>query len=160
MPDEIPIPDNDQAPPEPETQTAKSSPSPSYAIPEGEFCVFGKVYARPQHASALARVYEETTRLAASEPGMIYYSISQEPEAEDTTTDDAGRGEGGGGGEKKRSRVFYFFEQYTGREAFEAHNRQPIIRKLLDEDKYIETVEDVVFTKPLKGVGSVGPAGK
>ncbi|EGZ68912.1 hypothetical protein NEUTE2DRAFT_159488 [Neurospora tetrasperma FGSC 2509] len=114
------------------------------------------VYAHPQHASALARVYEETTRLAASEPGVIYYSISQEP----ADADAGGSGKEGGGGGEERSRVFYFFEQYTGREAFEAHNRQPIIRKLLEEDKYIERVEDVVFAKPLKGVGPVGPAGK
>lgn len=94
---------------------------------------------------------------------MIYYSISQEPEPEpkdtDTISDDA-RGSGkeeGGERENERespSRVFYFFEQYTGREAFEAHNRQPIIRKLWEEDKYIERVEDVVFTKVVRGVGN------
>ncbi|KAJ4420301.1 hypothetical protein N0V85_000650 [Neurospora sp. IMI 360204] len=161
MPNEIPIPNNDQGPPG-GTETGTGTGTPSYTIPETEFCVYGKpikppfdspfsqiialqnpsinpsprtqVYAHPQHASALALVYEETTRLSASEPGVIYYCISRE-------SDDSGRG----GGD---SRVFHFFERFTGREAFEAHSRQPIIRKLLEEDGYIERVE-AVFVKPL-----------
>ena len=58
---------------------------------------------------------------------MIYYCISRDLED---------------------PKVFHFFERYAGREAFEAHNRQPIIKKLVEEDGYIERVE-AVFGKPL-----------
>ncbi|KAK3388763.1 hypothetical protein B0T20DRAFT_484331 [Sordaria brevicollis] len=99
----------------------------SHEIPETEFCV----YAHPQHASSLALVYQETTRLAASEPGVIYYCISRDLEDE---------------------RVFHFFERYKGRVAFEEHNRLPVIKKLLEEDGYIERVE-AVFASPLMARG-------
>lgn len=33
-------------------------------IPKDEFCVFGIVYASPEHADALKAVYAKTTRLA------------------------------------------------------------------------------------------------
>ncbi|KAJ4308191.1 hypothetical protein N0V94_009461 [Neodidymelliopsis sp. IMI 364377] len=84
-------------------------------IPEGEFCVFGTVYAYPEHADALEAVYAETTRLAASEPGSIYYCICRD-------SDDRN--------------VFHFFERYTGRAAFEEHNAQPIVQKLMRDRLY------------------------
>jgi quinol monooxygenase YgiN len=111
-------------------------------VPEGEFCVFGivssidalnnshlpvQVYAYPEHADALEAVYAETTRLAASEPGTIYYCISRDPD--DRT-------------------VFHFFERYAGRAAFEEHNAQPIIKKLIQDKlfkgvkaKFVEAIE-------------------
>ncbi|KAJ5591550.1 uncharacterized protein N7459_001919 [Penicillium hispanicum] len=88
-------------------------------IPEDEFCVFGTVYAYPQHADALEAVYAETTRLAQFEPGTIYYCLCRD--GDDRT-------------------VFHFFERYKGRAAFDAHNAQPIIQKLM-ADQYIRGVK-------------------
>ncbi|KAJ5827589.1 hypothetical protein N7447_004352 [Penicillium robsamsonii] len=88
-------------------------------IPEGEFVVFGTVYAYPEHADALEAVYAETTRLAQFEPGSVYYCIARD-------RDDLN--------------IFHFFERYTGRKAFDEHNAQPIIQKLL-ADKYIREVK-------------------
>ncbi|KAI1810903.1 hypothetical protein GGS20DRAFT_144303 [Poronia punctata] len=96
-------------------------------IPEGEFCVFGKVYAHPDKADALEAVYTETTRLAQSEPGTIYYCIARDPD--------------------DRS-VFHFFERYANKEAFYAHNQQPVIQKLLNEDNYFKDVT-AQFMKPI-----------
>ncbi|KAI0128321.1 hypothetical protein BJ170DRAFT_682118 [Xylariales sp. AK1849] len=89
-------------------------------IPEDEFCVYGTVYCHAENADALEAVYAETTRLAQSESGIIYYCIARD--GDDPT-------------------IFHFFERYTGRKAFEEHNQQPIIQKLLKVDKYIERVE-------------------
>ncbi|KAJ8104486.1 hypothetical protein OPT61_g10732 [Boeremia exigua] len=100
-------------------------------VPEGEFCVFGTVYAHPEHADALEAVYAETTRLAASEPGTIYYCISRD--SDDPT-------------------VFHFFERYTGRLAFEEHNAQPIIRKLI-QDRLFKGVK-AKFVDAIKPAGS------
>jgi hypothetical protein len=36
---------------------------------------------------------------------------------------------------------FHFFERYLGRQAFDDHNNQAIIQKLLNEDKYIRGVK-------------------
>lgn len=45
-------------------------------IPEDEdFVVYGTIHAYPEHADALEAVYAETTRLAESEPGTVYYCI-------------------------------------------------------------------------------------
>ncbi|KAJ5939808.1 hypothetical protein N7466_002942 [Penicillium verhagenii] len=88
-------------------------------VPEDEFVVFGTVYAYPEHADALEAVYVETTRLAQSEPGTIYYCICRD---QDDPT------------------IFHFFERYAGRQAFDDHNAQPIIEKLM-EDKYMRGVK-------------------
>lgn len=37
--------------------------------------------------------------------------------------------------------MFHMFERYQGKAGFEAHNRQPIIQKLLLEWKYIRGVK-------------------
>ena len=97
-------------------------------VPEEDFAIWGTVYAYPEHADALQKVYEETTRLAQSEPGSIYYCIGRD--ADDPT-------------------VFHFFERYKGKKAFEEHNNQPIIQKLLNEDKYIKGVK-AKFVTPLQ----------
>lgn len=86
-----------------------------------------QVYAFPEHADALEAVYRETTIHSASEPGILHYCISRD--ADDPA-------------------IFHFFERYTGREAFDAHNSLPIIQKLLNVDKYIKSVEAVI-AKPL-----------
>ncbi|KAK0737778.1 hypothetical protein B0T18DRAFT_432711 [Schizothecium vesticola] len=96
-------------------------------VPEDEFAVYGKVYAFPQHADALEAVYRETTILSASETGILHYCISRD--ADDPA-------------------IFHFFERYTGRDAFDAHNSQPIIQKLLNVDRYIKHVEAVI-AKPV-----------
>jgi quinol monooxygenase YgiN len=125
-----------------------------WKIPEGEFCVYGtvsaystsfpsiptpshriwliavKVYAHPDKADALEAVYAETTRLAQLEAGCIYYCIGRD--ADDPS-------------------IFQFFERYASKQAFDNHNSQPIIRKLLDVDKYIKDVT-ATFVKP------IGPA--
>lgn len=97
------------------------------SIPEDEFVVFGLVYAYPEHADALEAVYAETTRLAEFEPGTIYYCLARD--SDDPT-------------------LFHFFERYSGRKAFEAHNEQPIIQKLM-ADKYIKGVK-AKFNKAIK----------
>lgn len=105
--------------------TARYGPSPR--IPRHVHLQHLQVFAFPQHADALEAVYRETTMLSASEPGILYYCISRD--ADDPA-------------------VFHFFERYTGREAFDAHNSLPIIQKLLNEDGYIKNVEAVI-AKPL-----------
>jgi hypothetical protein len=49
--------------------------------------------------------------------------------------------------------MFHFFERYTGRAAFETHNKQPAIVKLLTVDLYIDRVEAefVRAVKPREG---------
>ena len=90
-----------------------------------------QVYAYPEHADALEAVYAETTRLAASEPGTIYYCISRD--GDDPT-------------------AFHFFERYTGRAAFDEHNSQPIIQKLI-EDKLFKGVK-AKFVEAIKPASS------
>ena len=86
-----------------------------------------QVYAFPQHADALEAVYRQTSILSKSEPGILYYCIARD--GDDPT-------------------IFHFFERYTGRKAFEDHNNQPIIQKLLNEDRYIKDVKAAI-AKPL-----------
>lgn len=126
------------------------SPEPAFLreippIPEDEFAVYGtvmlsfhhlerfflttQVYAHIEYADALEAVYTETTRLAASEEGIIYYCISRDG---------------------SNPSIFHFFERYTGKKAFEEHNSQPIIQKLLHQDRYIKDVK-AVFVKPITG---------
>ena len=100
-------------------------------IPEDEFCVFGTVYAYPEHADALEAVYAETTRLAQFEPGTIYYCLARD-------SDDRN--------------MFHFFERYMGRAAFDKHNEQPIIQKLM-ADKYIRGVK-AKFVKAIEPTSS------
>ncbi|KAM7183122.1 hypothetical protein V8F33_013793 [Rhypophila sp. PSN 637] len=89
-------------------------------IPEDEFCVHGIIYANPTKSDALEKIYAETTRLAATEPGMLHYSVARDPDNRD---------------------AFHFYERYAGRAAFEAHNGQPIIVRLLnDEEKLVRGV--------------------
>lgn len=45
-----------------------------------------------------------------------------------------------------------FRTRYTGREVFEEHNNQPIIQKLIYQDKYIRDVK-AKFVKPIKASG-------
>ena len=85
------------------------------------------MYAFPQHADALEAVYRQTSILSKAEPGILYYCISRD--GDDPT-------------------IFHFFERYTGRKAFEDHNKQPIIQKLLNEDRYIKDVKAAI-AKPL-----------
>ena len=119
-------------------------------IPEDEFCVYGtvnpatlsclfrsrpdnvhlQVYAHPEHTDALEAVYAETTRLAGSESGTIYYCLGRDP------------------GDPN---VFHFFERYKGKAAFAAHNDQPVIKKLL-ADNLIKGVK-ARFTKPIDPAG-------
>ncbi|KAJ3563420.1 hypothetical protein NPX13_g8203 [Xylaria arbuscula] len=101
--------------------------STKWDIPEGEFCIFGTVYAYPDKADALEAVYTETTRLAQAETGIVYYCLARD-------RDDPS--------------VFQFFERYKNQKAFEEHNSQPIIQKLLNEDKYIKDVT-AKFMKPI-----------
>jgi len=121
-------------------------------IPDGEFCVIGKVsftylvlyiesqphhisnlstsqrqvYAYPDKADELEAIYTETSRLAKDEPGNIAYCISRDPD--DPT-------------------VFHFFERYASKEAFAAHNSQPLSQKLINGN----LMKDVTakFMKPI-----------
>ncbi|KAM0707684.1 hypothetical protein Q7P35_004331 [Cladosporium inversicolor] len=90
-------------------------------IPEDEdFVVYGTIHAHPGSADALEAVYAETTRLAQNEPGTVYYCICRDQDDTD---------------------MFHMFERYKGKAAFDAHNAQPIIQKLLNEWKYIRGVK-------------------
>ncbi|TKA30076.1 hypothetical protein B0A50_02795 [Salinomyces thailandicus] len=95
-------------------------------VPEDEFCIYGTIHAHPQHADALAAMYAKTNQLAKSEAGTIQYCISRD--LGDPT-------------------IFHMFEQYAGTEAFEEHNAQPIIRKLI-QDQLFKGVKAVVV-KPI-----------
>jgi quinol monooxygenase YgiN len=79
-------------------------------------------------------VYAETTRLAQYETGTVYYSLGRDEE---------------------HRHVFHFFERYMGKKAFEAHNAQPIIQKLVNEDKYIRGVK-ARFVTPIRPTGQQG----
>ncbi|KAF2972354.1 hypothetical protein GQX73_g1357 [Xylaria multiplex] len=103
--------------------------SSEWNIPEGEFCVFGTVYVYPEKADALEAVYTETTRLARSEAGIVYYYYCLARDTGDPN-------------------VFHFFERYKSQDAFEEHNGQPITQKVLNEDKYIKRVT-AKFMKPI-----------
>ena len=85
-----------------------------------------QVYAYPEHADTLEAVYAETTRLSQFETGIIHYVLGRDP-------DDPN--------------VFHFFERYKGRQAFEDHNSQPIVQKLL-ADKLFKGVK-AKFVKPI-----------
>ncbi|KAI5356519.1 Putative antibiotic biosynthesis monooxygenase domain-containing protein [Septoria linicola] len=96
-------------------------------VPEDEFCVFGTVYAHPEHADALEAVYAQTTKSAASEPGIIYYCLARDPDDRN---------------------VFHFFERYTGRKAFEEHNNTPTVKMLIADGlmrgvkaKFVKAIE-------------------
>lgn len=96
-------------------------------IPEEEFVVFGTVHAYPEHADALEAVYAETTRFAEFEPGTVYYCLARD------------------GGDPN---IFHFFERYMGKKAFDDHNAQPIIQKLM-KDNWIKGVK----AKFMKAIG-------
>jgi quinol monooxygenase YgiN len=96
-------------------------------VPEDEFVVFGTVHAKPEHADALEAVYAETTRLAEFESGTIYYCLARD--SEDPS-------------------IFHFFERYAGKKAFDAHNAQPIIQKLMEDEWFIG-----VKAKFMKAIG-------
>ncbi|KAK5111000.1 hypothetical protein LTR62_005375 [Meristemomyces frigidus] len=102
-----------------------------FEIPEGEFIIFGTaspVYAHPEHADALAQVYAYTNEHAKSEPGTLQYCLARDPD--DPT-------------------VFHMFEHYASRKAFEEHNDQPIIKKLIEVDGFMKGVK-AKFMVPIK----------
>ncbi|KAF2449992.1 hypothetical protein P171DRAFT_405649 [Karstenula rhodostoma CBS 690.94] len=104
-----------------------SETSPQFPpIPDDEFCVYGTVYAHAKRADDLEKIYAETTRLAQFEKGVVYYCL---------------------GRDSKDPSVFYFFERYRGKEAFEGHNRQSVVQKLL-KDKIFKRVT-ASFVKPI-----------
>jgi quinol monooxygenase YgiN len=107
-------------------------------IPENEdFVVYGTIHAHPESADALEAVYVETTRLAQNEPGTVYYCIcrvslvhSHSQRSWLTRNQD-----------QDDRAMFHMFERYKGKAAFDAHNQQPIIQKLLLEWRYIRGVK-------------------
>jgi quinol monooxygenase YgiN len=107
-------------------------------IPENEdFVVYGTIHAHPESADALEAVYAETTRLAQSEPGTVYYCICrvsslQSHKLRITLTRKQ---------DQDDRTMFHMFERYQGKAAFDAHNKQPIIQKLIHEWKYIRGVK-------------------
>jgi len=44
---------------------------------EGEFVVYGTVYCKPEHADTLAALYSKMTKIAKTEPGVIYYKLAR-----------------------------------------------------------------------------------
>jgi quinol monooxygenase YgiN len=87
-----------------------------------------QVYAVPSHADAVEAVYKETTKLAQAEEGVVYYCISRD------TADPS---------------TFHFFERYKSKEAFQRHNEQEIIVKLVGSG-WMRDVK-AVFVKPITG---------
>ncbi|KAK4552442.1 hypothetical protein LTR86_010285 [Recurvomyces mirabilis] len=114
------------------------SDSDDLQIPEGEFLVYGTVYAHPQHADALEAIYAYTNEHAKSEPGTLQYYLVRD--ADDRN-------------------VFHMFEHYASRAAFDEHNSQPIIQKLISEDNYIKGVKAKFFS-PCTVAKAVPPGGK
>ncbi|KEF56082.1 uncharacterized protein A1O9_07663 [Exophiala aquamarina CBS 119918] len=95
-------------------------------IPEGEFCIYGTVYADPRHADEVEAIYKETTRLAQFEDGIVYYCLSRDQ-------DDPS--------------IFHFFERYKSKAAFDQHNQQDIIQKFI-KSGWMKDVK-AVFAKPI-----------
>ncbi|KAI0199944.1 hypothetical protein F4808DRAFT_461339 [Astrocystis sublimbata] len=84
-------------------------------VPEGEFCIYGTVYAYPDKADELEAVCAATTRkaMSAAEPGTLYYVLARD-RADPTQ--------------------FHYLERYAGRQAFIEHNSQPLIQKIINPD--------------------------
>ncbi|KAH8819461.1 hypothetical protein F5884DRAFT_12138 [Xylogone sp. PMI_703] len=98
----------------------------AWDIPEGEFCVYGTVYTVPEHADKVEAVYKETTKLAEAEEGTVYYCISRD---------------------QQDPSIFHFFERYKSKKAFQEHNDQEIIDKLVNSG-WMKDVK-AVFVKPI-----------
>ena len=63
------------------------------------------------------------------------------------------------GRDDKDRDVFYFFERYAGKKAFEAHTSQPLMEKL-EEDKLIKGVTAKFVKAILPAVEREGKEGK
>ena len=82
--------------------TTSLAPSPSlsqFPVPPNS----SQVYCKPEHADSLAALYSTMTKIAKTEPGIIYYSLAR------SSADPS---------------VFFFFEHYASKEAFEAHTQR------------------------------------
>lgn len=44
---------------------------------EGDFVVYGTVYCKPEHADTLAALYSKMSKIAKTEPGVIYYKLAR-----------------------------------------------------------------------------------
>ena len=84
------------------------------------------MYTEPQHADKVEAVYKETTKHAEFEEGTVYYCL---------------------GRDSKDPSLFYFFERYKSKEAFQRHNDQDIIQKLVNSG-WMKDVK-AVFVKPI-----------
>jgi len=62
-----------------------------------------KVYCKPEHADSLASLYSTMTKIAKTEPGIIYYSLAR------SSADPS---------------IFFFFEHYASKAAFVAHTQR------------------------------------
>lgn len=71
-------------------------------------------------------MYTETTRLALSEPGLVYCTICRDDE--DRT-------------------IFHFFEGYLSQKAFDAHNEQAVVQEIFAKN-LIKGVK-ARFAKPI-----------
>jgi quinol monooxygenase YgiN len=97
-------------------------------FPPDHFQTPSQVYTVPEHADEVEAVYKQTTAHAEVEEGTVYYCISRD---------------------SKDPSVFHFFERYKSKAAFDAHNDQDIIKKLLASG-WMKDVK-AVFAKPIEG---------
>jgi quinol monooxygenase YgiN len=87
---------------------------------------FGQVYCKPQFADDLAALYSKMTKIAKTEPGVIYYSLAR------NTTDPT---------------IFHFFEHYANKAAFEAHTSREETQTILKGEWFKDCVAR--FEKPI-----------
>lgn len=99
----------------------------TWSVPSGEFCVYGTVFTDPAHSDDVEAIYKQTTQHAEIEEGTIYYCICRDS--------------------KDRS-IFHFFERYKNKEAFDKHNEQEIVVKLVNSG-WMKDVK-AVFAKAIE----------
>jgi len=93
---------------------------------EGEFCVYGTVFCKPEHAESLHSLYQRMTKIAATEPGIIYYSLSRN---------------------SKDPSIFHFFERYASKQDFERHTSREETQTIL-KSGWFDDVE-ARFERPI-----------
>ncbi|KAF2148576.1 hypothetical protein K461DRAFT_248090 [Myriangium duriaei CBS 260.36] len=99
-------------------------------VPEGEFCIFGVVYCKPEFADELEQMYSKMTKDTKSEPGTLYYAICR---------DDTDRTK------------FHFFERYAGKAAFEEHISKPETQTIHEKQMFRGVKAKFVTAIPAAG---------
>jgi quinol monooxygenase YgiN len=85
-----------------------------------------KVYTHPEHSDKVEAFYQQSTKLAQSEPGTVMYCL---------------------GRDSKDPTIFYFFERYASKEAFKNHVT-PKAQQDFIKSGWMKDVK-AVFVKPI-----------